>query len=416
MDYRKLDELIHMPKKSGASKEKRNQFYKEFMMLLDEEGYSRKAEECLFLGWSFCGVKPFFDYMKKSENKIEVYNSLTRGDKFNREKMTALQIELNLLALVINEDFKEKEIIKDILIRLPNLSINASNIRFKDLIVFVIKKYIEVISEKAVYPDINNIGVKPVNIKKLIEMFEDAFKNYEMKDDIEIEKIKKLNKWISSYRLSEEENIKKAEIVKNEKVKNEVSKGEKGATEVSVINRTDPGLDFIDKTLHIDNNEDCRQVLDKVMEFISKKDNEISAHKDNFNALNKEKAYCERSIKYLEKKISELNIIIEDNNIKINNLNNEKITMKDKINSLEESLMKKEREIEDRKKINEMTEKDNSKQYEEFINRISQKIKLEYTDYKDAEDAEMNIDLGENMRIQLKAVFDILEKSGIKIK
>ena len=48
------------------------------------------------------------------------------------------------------------------------------------------------------------------------------------------------------------------------------------------------------------------------------------------------------------------------------------------------------------------------------LNRIAGQIKIEYQDFKSAEDMEMSIDLGENLRLQMRAIFDIFEKEGIK--
>lgn len=48
--------------------------------------------------------------------------------------------------------------------------------------------------------------------------------------------------------------------------------------------------------------------------------------------------------------------------------------------------------------------------------RISRELKFEYQDFVSAEDFEMTIDLGENMREQLKNIFRIFEKEGISFK
>lgn len=413
MDYKKLDKLISIPKKADASKQKKTEFYNELTELLKEEGYSKKAEEYLFSGFSLCGALPFFNYMKNSENKLEIYNILTRGDKFNNERIIALQIELNLLALIINDGLEEKEILKNILIKLPSISVSSKNVRFKDLNVFLRKRYVNVISENAVYPNIDDIGLKIINVKNIMKMFEDGFKNYTPKSDSEIKKIIDLNNWIRSSKLLNEENCKKDNCMDILEIKN--SKHEE-VNNIKNQNIDNLENEKIDNKFYIENNEKCKQALDDVMEFIMMKDNKISQYKDSINNLNRKKLDYERNISNLENKIIELNKKLEENQKEIEKLNNEKGSLNDKVNDLEECLAKKDQEIEDRKKINEITEKDNSKQYDEFINRVSKKVGLEYRDYKDAEDAEMTIDLGENMRIQLKTVFDILEEVGIKMK
>lgn len=55
------------------------------------------------------------------------------------------------------------------------------------------------------------------------------------------------------------------------------------------------------------------------------------------------------------------------------------------------------------------------KQSEEQLNKLASKLRVDYRDFCDAKDIDMTIDLGENMREQLSAVFSILEKNGIKL-
>ena len=54
------------------------------------------------------------------------------------------------------------------------------------------------------------------------------------------------------------------------------------------------------------------------------------------------------------------------------------------------------------------------RQYDEQLNIIASKLSIEYKDFVDALEMEMTIELGENMREQLRTVFNILEKQGIK--
>lgn len=45
--------------------------------------------------------------------------------------------------------------------------------------------------------------------------------------------------------------------------------------------------------------------------------------------------------------------------------------------------------------------------------RLANELRLEYLDYMNAKDEKMTIDLGENMRLQLSNIFEILKKSGL---
>ena len=74
-----------------------------------------------------------------------------------------------------------------------------------------------------------------------------------------------------------------------------------------------------------------------------------------------------------------------------------------------------ERELQERRKMNEALSRDRAKQSDEAFNRLASKLRIEYRDFIDALDIPMDSNLGENMREQLKNVFGILIKAGIAI-
>ncbi len=86
------------------------------------------------------------------------------------------------------------------------------------------------------------------------------------------------------------------------------------------------------------------------------------------------------------------------------------------IKDLNECISKMKKEIEDRKQFAETISKNREKQSEEYLNKLASKLKIEYTDFCDGREVEMTLDLGENMRSQLEAVFSILDKNGVKLK
>lgn len=50
------------------------------------------------------------------------------------------------------------------------------------------------------------------------------------------------------------------------------------------------------------------------------------------------------------------------------------------------------------------------------LTRISRELKLEYQDFMSVDGSVMTVDLGENMREQLKTIFRVFEKEGISLK
>ena len=52
---------------------------------------------------------------------------------------------------------------------------------------------------------------------------------------------------------------------------------------------------------------------------------------------------------------------------------------------------------------------------EEKLNRVANSLRLELQNLQDAEEMEMSIALGENLRHQLRDMFNTLEKQGINV-
>lgn len=106
------------------------------------------------------------------------------------------------------------------------------------------------------------------------------------------------------------------------------------------------------------------------------------------------------------------NITVENNTLR-NEVENKRIELKlleDELNKLKAS------EFENKKKIEALLDMDNredSYALKEFKNKLAGKLKYHYTDFKEVEDYKMSEDLGENLRIQMKEVFNILINQGI---
>jgi hypothetical protein len=79
-------------------------------------------------------------------------------------------------------------------------------------------------------------------------------------------------------------------------------------------------------------------------------------------------------------------------------------------------IAEKNAEIEEKSKMADVLIRDRRKQADETLQRLASKIRVEYRDFVDALGVPMSCDLGENLKLQLQSVFDILEKGGMKIK
>jgi hypothetical protein len=132
--------------------------------------------------------------------------------------------------------------------------------------------------------------------------------------------------------------------------------------------------------------------------------------------------YTRRKVDEMQVQLNKSQVLQQQQETTIKSLFIEKKSLQDEnssyavqISKLEKIIEKLKGEINDREKFTDTVTRNREKQSEEYLNRLASKLKIDYRDYCDAKDLEMTIDLGENMREQLGAVFSILEKNGLRL-
>ena len=230
-------------------------------------------------------------------------------------------------------------------------------------------------------------------------------------------------------------NIKQNELKPNRTIIKEKSE-EKLSGKVELEETTEKNIDQQEEKKNSDKiNVPIQENQEKNSEKLSTQTKKESGKKILENIVQIEVKYAE-SLENINLEITQLkkqfNKVLRDNekfkkeHIKseevISDLEFEKIKLKENnkilnktIEDLEEALQKQKEQIIDMNKFKETIIKNKEKEYEEQFNKLAAKLKLEYRDYCDAEDIEMTIDLGENMREQLGAVFSILERNGLDL-
>lgn len=135
MDMTCLQELCDR-KSSGiskASKTDSEKFCQEYRKLLDEEGYTQRAEQYLFDGFFYmqkAKTDVIYQYIASQEEKIDIYKKVIGGKRYSnlensndsRKKFILL---LQLLVDFLVDNRAEKVIISDIIKRLPGLSLTS---------------------------------------------------------------------------------------------------------------------------------------------------------------------------------------------------------------------------------------------------------------------------------------------------
>lgn len=151
-----------------------------------------------------------------------------------------------------------------------------------------------------------------------------------------------------------------------------------------------------------------RSLLDK----LEKKSKEIN------EKLLKEEAEHSRSKlnrEHVSRKLEETEGLLARANSRILEIENTITQQSSKINNLEELLVQKEHEYkENQHALMDMRDQQAEHKTEVLKNKLRKRLKIEYVDFNEIQSEEMTVQLGENIRAQIKSIFSILDSEGIK--
>ena len=176
--------------------------------------------------------------------------------------------------------------------------------------------------------------------------------------------------------------------------------------------------DEISRVLSNDNDDDkdCIALMAKAMDSVNAVIKENGQLKAKANNLAQELDKKETELSYANKMIQELRDEIGRISKRLNISIGENAQLQKELAAKDELISQKETELSERIEFAEVLDRDRKQQDNEAMQRIASKIKVEYRDFQDAEDIPVDCDLGENFKLQLQSIFDILEKGGIKFK
>lgn len=138
----------------------------------------------------------------------------------------------------------------------------------------------------------------------------------------------------------------------------------------------------------------------------------IADHYKNVEGKLREKVYeidkLQKQITFLEDRIAHINKDKSDLEIKLRELEG---TVEHK----QKTLDKAEKEIGERKALNDAFDALKKNDESALLRDIGNDLKTDYSDFKDSENDEMDITLGEIYREKIRNIFKILEKKGVKV-
>lgn len=445
-----LDYLIKLKsekKRSEPSSIDRANFQEAWIKMAAEEGYSERMEQYLFDGVTFCGAKPFKDYLDHSEDKEKALLSFFSGNMYGLNAETTFRLLVNLFALLLN-DMDSAPLIPVIIKWFPSACNTKDKKPLGKADSILLKYFFSEISPKACLAPLSEMRVN----NKIVEEFISAMRPIIEKINTngiaknKVTAIQKVTQWMDEYDQNgagagNEKDASYNGIISTEGENNTC--GDEASAATSAPYSTEASIGDVGPEVPGSAGEGAIGMIGS-----SSKDDEQKGSEDIpadvltylielLEKAGKAAATAKNERVQLKIKADTLSECLEEEREKLKRANNQIASLqeavaktKKKLADAEASLFvlkqemaqrnaeiaEKDAEIAERVKMAEVLSRDRSKQADEMLQRLASKIKVEYRDFADAVDVPMSCDLGENLRLQLQSIFDILEKGGMKIK
>lgn len=397
-------------KKSPSGSEKK-QFSEAWECLVKESGYSSDAERFLYDGFWFCGSEPFLRYIQQSDDQIKTLRQFFNGKLYGNDSTKTFRVLANLFALLINEN-APSEILALIIKHFPSACVNKDGKKLKTA-----AKSMELYFFDVLAPSADLIPLSDINLTPAIR---DAFTS-EMSsliDEIKMNSLLKNSTISSITRVSAWIEMPRIDSVSEQNY------------EVIIPENTDPPQPPVaeskveslqpDKTViesdSIPSSESLSEVLKRAQRLSETIEREYNNQTYRIHELERLLSDTKQKLLKADERNRSCEATIQDMIDKNQELERQNKLLVQSVAEKEEMIANKSREMQEQAVMFEALNRDRSRQAEEGIQRIASKIKVEYRDFMDAQGVDMTVDLGENLRLQLSNVFDILEKGGMNIR
>jgi hypothetical protein len=165
----------------------------------------------------------------------------------------------------------------------------------------------------------------------------------------------------------------------------------------------------------IKNGKDALFYLQKLGEYIEGLERKqkdlifrLARTKQEFEAERERRLLAENKLAVVEK-----NLLEKENKVKM--LEFELDGARNKIAEMNDRMLEMERKYESEKaELLEMIEAKSKQSVDQIKNRLVSKLRTDYLDFMQIDGEQMTVELGENLRIQLRNIFTILDEEGIK--
>ncbi len=384
MDYTVLDGYKSLKKKNDLSNAKKEEFSNQIKLLLTEEGFSEKAEEYLFSCFSIMGLNCLIPYLDTIDvaGRDAFFESIIKSEKYKaNEKNIGYKIAVSLFGLICNKYYDSVSQTKFLVRDLPHIIKNKEGKYCNDAEKIFAKYFGASVNINSVLPDLYSFDLNSSVVDSFRIIAIRCINVGESEGYIKPYSLEILKKWL---------NVTNASL-------NEIS------------------TEKTDETSSEKKNQKSSDVLKKFSQQIAEIANQVSEKENRLNDYKALMAEKDRTNKELSEKNDQLEKSIQSKDSELVSL--KKVSEEDKeiISKQESEISFLKDEIEKMKSVVTVYSDVGESAVDEKLNAVASKLKSEYRDFMDSIDMEMSIDLGENLRYQLKSVFKILSKAGIDV-
>jgi cell division protein FtsB len=384
MDYPELECLIAITKKGDASKEKKEEYFKNMLALLSKEGYGTNSEKYLFGGFSFCGASPVFEFLKKLKNteRFDIVTKITKGKMYGKnEKGISLKVMIHLLSFFIVFFPDDISVIDMLVHHIPYKAKTKSNTIIKDLPSILERYFISEIKADTIFPDFRTIAKERESRIEFYVLVSNGLKDINTTNSDALQIISKVLEWLENEAM--EDDKKYVSITQSKQQIQPDKQKTKEKCNINMLSR-------------------LTETFQGALKYISGLEEDLSVFKKDKSKIEEE---------YSKLKTANEKIILE-----IAKLQNDIYILKDDNSSKEKENFLLKAEVEKQKSVLSIYSSDKQNSLNEQLNVIASKLKTHYLNYNDAVGMRMTVELGENLKNLIGDIFRTLAKSGVDVE
>lgn len=419
-----LDALMKAKKeKKRPTIKEKEAFRSAWLGLVADTGLVGRAEQYLYEGFAFCGAEPFYAYLIQTEDPNATLATLLGGKYYGIDSNASFRLTTHLLALMLNNN-APKNILALIIKRLPSACVNKDKKRLGTAEKTLEKYFLAELRPDAELCPLADIGTKPVFINEfvaLVSSIMDGIENAGSTKGVVVKNIAKIRKWFADYDISQSVSAD----TKTDQVIPEATKNTEEKTKtISVADNSQEKKVQTPRVVVAQPEEKVpsdmiaylTELLGKAAKVTTVVKAESTQQRVKIDALTQALEGEQNKLQGANQQISDLQDTITELRKKLSAAEGDIFALRQAVAQRDAVIAERDAEIAERVKMAEVLSRDRNKQADELLQKLASKIRIEYRDFVDALDVPMSCDLGENLRLQLQSIFDILEKGGMKIK